>query len=76
MDFFKEIPVNYVTIQRCIATRMQVVVLSGFCSMDVAVERTWRCLQRPDKTTTRIFFHIMLNSYFIFILKLLANLTT
>jgi hypothetical protein len=38
---------------------MQAVVLSGLCNKDVAVERTWKYSQRPDKTTACILIAIL-----------------
>jgi len=44
------------TTQRIISVRMQVIDFSGLCNMEVAVERTWRYLQRPEKPITCILF--------------------
>ncbi len=45
-----------VTTQRIIRVRTQVIDFSGICNMDVAVERTWTYLQRPEKSITCVLF--------------------
>jgi len=46
----------FVTTQRIISVRTQVIDFSGICNMVVAVERTWMYLQRPEKSITCVLF--------------------